>query len=238
MAVGMACSVSNCSPVAASYSTVASEWCRTNQRRLRACPSERKDCVCHRLKAIRLVGWLEKGTYYLLHLSPLVLSWLGGDYACVNEVGIHFDCFHCMSNCHIWTVVRRCAMGIESVTAYYILCFYAPYLLLVQSECVVTRESLVTDVALVWFDAWMQLDMLLKIVVSKLLLIAATCHIVLYLVKREPQIWHTWGLGTVVGKVRRRTDWYWPFSGSAGKSGCVNGLPVRVRPTMAPGGGM
>ena len=54
----------------------------------------------------------------------------------------------------------------------------------------------------------------------------------------EPQIWQTCGFGTVVGRVRRRTDWYCPFSGNSGSSGWVNGFPVRVRPTMAPGGGI
>ena len=113
------------------------------------------------------------------------------------------------------------------------------YLLLVQSESIVTGESLVTDVTFIWLDAWMQLDMLLQIVIStKLQLVLSQLHWDAYLVKRDPQIWQTWGLGTVVGSVRRRTDWYWPFSGNAGKSGWVRGLPVRVRPTMAPGGGM
>ena len=56
--------------------------------------------------------------------------------------------------------------------------------------------------------------------------------------KREPQIWQTWGLGIEVGSVRRRTGIYWPVGGRAGRSGWVSGLPVRVRPTTVPGVGM
>ena len=31
---------------------------------------------------------------------------------------------------------------------------------------------------------------------------------------------------------------YWPVEGRAGRSGCVRGFPVRVRPTTVPGVGM
>ena len=41
------------------------------------------------------------------------------------------------------------------------------YLLLVKTECVISCESFVTNIALVWFHTGVQFDMLFQVVISK-----------------------------------------------------------------------